>query len=235
MAERKHKLKKNVMKNISKVIVKNTFERFTQKGIASALCMCLLLAGCFTSCSISGDNVEDENRPVYVWSEGQKYYYAFDEKIPLYEAEDKIVLGFDENFLSDLQQYLQENVQIQNMELSEYYHYFILTMEKPNLKELRKDFSKQVGVKSVNPMYLIYGGTEAVVTDEIVVQFKNNVSQKEIDAMYKKFNIEVRKITELFLILSVSIELDPLEVANAIQKSGLANYSHPNFFTKNNF
>ena len=35
--------------------IKNSFERFTQKGAMSALCMCLLLAGCFTSCEKSED------------------------------------------------------------------------------------------------------------------------------------------------------------------------------------
>ena len=34
---------------------KNPFERITQKGAAYALCMCLLLAGCFTSCAKSED------------------------------------------------------------------------------------------------------------------------------------------------------------------------------------
>ena len=40
-------------------VFKNPFERFTQKGAAFALCMCLLAAGCFTSCSISGDKPDD--------------------------------------------------------------------------------------------------------------------------------------------------------------------------------
>ena len=33
------------------VFIKNPFERFTQKGAAYALCMCLLLAGSFFSCT----------------------------------------------------------------------------------------------------------------------------------------------------------------------------------------
>ena len=37
--------------------IKNPFDRFTQKGAASALWMCLLLAGCFTSCLKNRDNM----------------------------------------------------------------------------------------------------------------------------------------------------------------------------------
>ena len=39
-----------------KKVIKNPFERFTQKGAASALWMCLLLAGGFPYCTTIGDN-----------------------------------------------------------------------------------------------------------------------------------------------------------------------------------
>ena len=38
-----------------KKVIKNPFERFTQKGAAYVLWMCLLLAGGFTSCTTIGD------------------------------------------------------------------------------------------------------------------------------------------------------------------------------------
>ena len=54
-------------------VIKNPFERFTQKGAASALCMCLLLAGSFTSCSMSVDKPDEESL-----SQGIYYVVGFD-------------------------------------------------------------------------------------------------------------------------------------------------------------
>jgi hypothetical protein len=106
-------------------------------------------------------------------------------------------------------------------------------MEKSDLKTLKEDFSKQAGVKSVNPVYIIADGSlEMAVTDEIIVQFKENVTQREIYEMNKRYDVEVKKVTELFQILSVPVYFDPLDVANVYQTSGLVNYSHPNFIAK---
>jgi hypothetical protein len=66
------------------------------------------------------------------------------------------------------------------------------------------------------------------------VQFKKGVLQREIDEMHKRCQVEVKKIAELFQILSVPADLDPLETANAYQESGLVNFSHPNFISKVN-
>jgi heptaprenylglyceryl phosphate synthase len=70
------------------------------------------------------------------------------------------------------------------------------------------------------------------ITDEIVVQFKDDVSQQRIDEMHKKYNVVVKKNTDLFQLLSVSKDNDVLEIANAYQTSGLVNFSHPNFIAK---
>ena len=218
------------------IVIKNPFERFTQKGAASALCMCLLLAGSFTSCTNAEGNIEEENLPVYVWTEGQKYYFAFDEKIPLYEVNNKVVFSFDEKRLSDIQQYLHSNPKILHDSINIDNKCCILTtVENANLKAIMEDLKKQAGVLSVNPMYLIYGGTEAIVTGEIIVQFKENISQQEIDKLYKKYRLGVKRNSEHFQLLSVPIDIDTLEVANAIQISGLVNYSHPNFLVKIEF
>ena len=103
-----------------------------------------------------------------------------------------------------------------------------------DIRALRKEFSKQTGVKSVNPMYKLAENSvhfEIRATDEIVVQFKENVSQQQIDEIHKKFCVDVKKITRLYQLLSVHIKFDPLEVANAYQTSGLVNYCHPNFIS----
>ena len=171
--------------------------------------------------------------PAYVWPEGSRYYYAYEEKMFLDTVHNKIVLSFNEKFLSAMQQYLQKNEQISHMELFYFNSGYILTIaENANVKALIEDLKKQQGVKSVNPMYAL-DGFEMGVTDEIVVQFKEHVSQQEIDGIHKRYQVEVKKTTDIYSqILSVPIYMDVLEVANAYQESGLVIYSHPAFVAK---
>ena len=212
---------------------KNPFER-KQEGAVVKLCIVLMIAGSLSSCAVKADNVEgDENSPIYVWTKGQKYYYAFDEKIFLYEVPNKVVLSFDREYLSDIQTNLQRNAQIRQMEFQfENGHCIFSTAENTDVKALIADLKKQSGVKSVNPMYACSEGGARGITDEIVLQFKENVSQQEIESIYKKYFLKVTEITHRYQIFSVPVDLDPLEVANAIQTSGLTNFSYPSFLLK---
>ena len=192
----------------------------------------LMLITVVMACSKSEDEswVWSEDTPVYDWPEGQKYYYAFDEKIYLYEVPNEVVLCYDKKYFSDILKTLQKNVQIQSIELLNGFNIFILkTAEYYKIDVLKKDFSKQKGVKSINPMY-----KNNVITDEILVQFKDSVSKYSINEIHKKYGVTVKKTTELYQLLSVPFILDPLEVANAYQESGLVVYSCPNFIAKMN-
>ena len=177
-----------------------------------------------------GCNVEEN---IFVWSEGRKYYGAEGEEIYLDEVENKVVLCFDTNYRTEIELFLQRNSQILYMELGR--DLCILTMENPDIKALRNECYKQTGIKSVNPLYSLADNPdylEMFFTDEIVVKFKENVSQQEMENIYQKYRLEVREITRLFQVLSVPICLDPLEVSNAIQASGLVEYSEPDFRAK---
>jgi len=178
-----------------------------------------------------------ENPPVYVWSPGKKYYYGFDNKIYLNVIPNKIVLCFDKEYIQVTQDYLKKHNQILDIELVSLVSpkdIFILTTAKnSDICEIMEDLKKQTGIKSVNPMY-----DNKYCTDEIIVKFKDHVSQQEIDRICQKYYLKVIKrvdyvlTSEFYLLLSVPINLDPLEVANAIQESGLVIYSHPSFISE---
>ena len=83
------------MSNIEKEEIKNLFCGVNHHKIAVVvLCFIIMFA---SSCADEANQVEGDNVPIYVWPEGPKYYYAFEEKIPLYEADDRVVLGYDKN------------------------------------------------------------------------------------------------------------------------------------------
>ena len=162
-----------------------------------------------------------------------RYYFAFNEKIFLNEVPNRFVLSFDNQHLPEIQASLQRNTQVRPADMQIENSRRILTIENADIETLRAYFSQQTGITSVNPLYITMNcGVEMGVTNEIVVQFKEHVSQQQIDEMNRRFDVEVRKVTARFLILSVPVELDPLEVANAYQRSGLVNFSHPNFLVE---
>jgi len=194
------------------------------KQIVFLIAMTIAVAGC--SSSIEMDDEDD----------GQElFYYAFDEKIPLSIAKNKFVLSYEKRYFSEIQKFLQKNTKIRNINFRIEQNYCVFTMENARIGMLRAEFSKQAGIKSINPVYLIYGGTEAFMTDEICVQFKGSISQQEINKLLQKYCLVDISAHSYSHLLSVPIDLDPLRVANDIQESGLANYSHPNFFQKIEF
>lgn len=166
----------------------------------------------------------------------EKFYYAFEEKIFLNEVADKFVVSFDKQYFLNIQENLRTNTKIKHIEFQKENNYCILTMESVYMKTERESFSKQVGIKSINPMYIIVnGGLEIGITDEIVVQFKDNASAQAINEMNKKYRIEIKENYDIFQVLAVPITFDPLEVANAYQTSGLVNFCKPNFISKMEF
>jgi hypothetical protein len=185
----------------------------------------------------AGNNTEEENTSGYVWPDGKKYYYSGG-KIYLDESPDKFSLSFDEKYVSEIRQYLDKIDGLQYTTISKYYDepevdatrniFLLTTAESVDVKELKK----QAGVKSVNPMYTTMGGRKCWITEQIVMRFKDGVSLQEVDEMHKKFNVSIIKDHGWCQVLSVPVELDPLEVANAYYESGLVIYSEPNFWAK---
>ena len=162
-----------------------------------------------------------------------RYYYAFDEKIFLVEVPNKVVVSFENSYLSEIQQFLQNNAQIRQMEFeSEFGNCVLSITENTNSRAFIADLKKSPGIKSVNPLYNCNEGGIRGLTNEIVIQFKEGVSHLKIDEIYKKYRLEILDVNEVFQVLSVPIDLDPLDVANAIQRSGLTNFSCPNFLTR---
>lgn len=196
----------------------------------------MMVWGCVAEPELKNtDNAENGIPATRAQSDG-KYYYAFDEKVPLYEVADRMVVTFDKENRSNLEERLVHDGQILNDKLhildGYYSDYSVITLrDSSDKKVFRDDLSKQAGIKSVRQVYAIEDGYEMGYTNEVIMQFKKSASQKEIDEMHKKFNTEVIKTSKLYMLLSIPVEFDPLDVANAYQESGLTNYSYPNFIT----
>ncbi|MDR1985115.1 MAG: S8 family peptidase [Prevotellaceae bacterium] len=166
----------------------------------------------------------------FITPESEKYYYAYNEKIFLNEVKNKVIISFRTVYLPEIKNTMLTNTNIKNTEWQND-SICIVTLEPSKYKSFKDDFIKQAGIKSVQPLYITVDGLEVGITDEIVVQF-NKIEQKEIDKLNRKYNVSVKKTTDLYQLLSVSANADALEVANAYQLSGFVQFCHPNFIVK---
>jgi len=168
---------------------------------------------------------------IFVYTQG-KYYYSFNEKIYLDVVENKIVISFNKNNFSNIENYLKQKVNIQEIEFHQENTSCIITTDVTNANTLIKDLSMQAGIKTVKPMYLACGGYEFGITDKIIMKFLPHITQQEIDNINTKYNVEVIYLDDVYQYISVPAGADALDVANAYQESGLVDYSHPDFIAK---
>jgi subtilisin family serine protease len=158
----------------------------------------------------------------------KRYYYAYGEKNFLTEIPNKMLISCyatSEEIkakLKDIAETVWHNDSI-----------CLVTLDASQKKEALKNSLRQIkGIKSIQPLYLTDEGDELGVTDEIVLQFNKDVSQHEMDELHKKYQVAIKKVTDLYHLISIPVDADALEIANQYQLSGLVNFSHPNFIAK---
>lgn len=162
-------------------------------------------------------------------SNDQRFYYAYNEKIYLNELDNKLIVRYKHSKKSDKGQISL------TVELAEKQFEWkddstcIITLAASEKIRFKEKIHKQTDVKTCNPVYAISTGLEMGVTDEIVVRFHDNVTQKDIVNLHKKLRVEVVKTTDIYQLIKIPAGSDALEIANQYQESGLTRFSHPNF------
>ncbi len=125
----------------------------------------VVLFGCVAEPELeNADNAENGIPATRAQSDG-KYYYAFDEKVPLYEVADRMVVTFDKEYRSSVEEHIMKSTGIsrENFEIREgnTSDYSVLTVDDDSYKKAFKDnLSKQAGVKSVRQVYALDDGYE---------------------------------------------------------------------------
>jgi subtilisin family serine protease len=160
-------------------------------------------------------------------SKERRYYYAFEEKIYLNEVDNKLIASLQKEHAVDIKTLINgAGTEWQSDSIC------IITTDN-SLKEVLKESLLQAeGIKSVQPLYATDDGMEIGITDEFVVKFKTGVTQEQKDALSQKYRAVLKRETELYLLMSVPVSEDALNIANQYQLSGLVEYSHPNFTAK---
>jgi subtilisin family serine protease len=163
---------------------------------------------------------------------GQRFYYAYDERIALTPVADKVVVTLMEKTEPlDLNSLLNKsalNSGDYNIEALDN-RTFQLNSAANKVSHLMKLMRDNPAVHTLQPVYSTNAGAELGITDEIVVEFLPGVSQGQKKQLHRSLGVTAKKSKKYYDLLSVAIHGDALAVANAYQESGLVKYAHPNF------
>jgi hypothetical protein len=160
-----------------------------------------------------------------------RYYYAYNERIFLYEVANKFIVTYSPEYSPAIKSLVLQVSGISGIE-SQTDSISIFYTDDQQSSSIKEIFLSQEGIKSVQPMYATENGLEMGVTADFVVKYNKDASPEEINQFHKKQNTTVRETTELHQILSVPPDSDALEIANAYQLSGLVEFSHPDFIAE---
>ena len=165
--------------------------------------------------------------------QGDRYYYAYNEKISLATVENKLTIRYanvvnrptTESFIREISsdastQWLDNRTAT------------ITVKSGAERQALMGQLSKRNEVYTINPVYAVKTGLEMGVTDEILLNFRKQTAQKQQEDIHRRFNTEILKTTSIYQLVRVPKGADALEIANQYQESGLVEFAHPNFLVK---
>ncbi|HKJ81154.1 MAG TPA: S8 family serine peptidase, partial [Ignavibacteriaceae bacterium] len=160
------------------------------------------------------------------------FYYSFDRKITLIKSSSQLVVKFKKNKRSNIKLISLYSEIKSNPTEWKNDSTLIINVKPENRDALQTKFLNQSDVKVCNPVFKLETGFDMVVTDDILVKFKNNVTKSIKDSLYNKYGVQVYQKSELFDWLKVPEGANALQIANDLQESGLTIFSHPNFYNK---
>ena len=159
------------------------------------------------------------------------FYYAFREKIPLQTVSGQFVVRYSDSVTA------KANITVlqrkNHFSVSEWKdeRTALVTLTRSGLANAVEELQDGPGVKSVQPLLeTIENENKLAPTDEILVRFKKETDAGAIASLLKKYNLSVMQKGELFHTLTIPAKANTLQLANLIMESGLAEFSHPNFY-----
>jgi len=169
----------------------------------------------------------------FMFQETERFYYGFNEKIPLTEVENKLVVRYSESVNKDnTSSALTRTYATVHQTWKDNRTVVLSTGSKADRNVLMENLQSAPEVSSCQPMYTMNTGLEMIVTDEIVMKFKAHIRTEQQQEINQKFGVTQVKDGETYLLLRVPKGSDALTIANQYQESGYVDFSHPNFIVK---
>jgi len=162
----------------------------------------------------------------------RKFYYAFNEKTPLISQENILLVKFTKEFdRVNMENFLKDSVTGIQIKWHNPFVVEISSESLTTIEDLKLKLKSQENITSCHPFYKSEDGVDMGVTDEILIRFLPDVSDKQQKELHDKFNTEVIKETKIYQKLICPKGGDALEIANAYFKTGLVEFSTPDFIS----
>ena len=162
----------------------------------------------------------------------ERFYYAFDEKVPLIIKPNTILVKYIEGTRKTE---IEKSVSRFTKNYTIKWHGTLIaeiTVSSQKLAdELVKKLKQDEKVYTCQPFYTLKDGLDMGVTDEILVHFLPDVNEDQITELQDLFGISLIKTTKIYQKCRVSRGADALEIANRIYESGLVEFATPNFIS----
>ena len=167
------------------------------------------------------------------------YYYSEGKRIPLIVELDQFAVKFKPGVRSHSTALMEQSRRILRDELSNVdflasYGIYIYrsTAALDKVQQLGQDQS----VAFATPAVRIPGNpNQALLTDQLSVQFKSDIDEQQVEATCRRFGLEVVEklgFVDNGYLLKAAESTEPLaslRAANALQESGLTRFAHPDF------
>jgi len=165
-------------------------------------------------------------------SDDEKFYYAFDEKIPLKAKTNTILVKYVEGvkkvkaikFIEELSEDFK--IKWHNQLTAE-----ISTKSKKSTVDLLAKLKLNNDVYTILPFYTLEDGLDMGVTDEILIRFLPGVTVDQQKELQNIFDTRIVKTTKIYQKLIVPKGKDALEIANKYYETGLMEFAYPNFIS----
>ncbi|BBM86576.1 S8 family serine peptidase [Candidatus Uabimicrobium amorphum] len=154
-----------------------------------------------------------------------KDYYAFGKKVKLTPSKKGCIVKFEKIFkLEPILESSESDVAISRIDDRTIY-----VRNLDDSSQFIEDVKDDQSITSVYPIYTLDDGFELGMTNEILVKFKKNVSENELNALKERLELTAIQKTSFYEILTTPKKNHVLDIVNSLEESGLVDYAHANF------
>lgn len=172
----------------------------------------------------------------------QTYYYVQGQRINVSKREDLIAVNFHSRapvdtiraFGTSRSADLETSDEFQEMQGESLRIFRIAARRAADVKSLARDLRSQENVEKVGDVYVNDDGRGLVLTDELVVKFKPEMTSDQIESLKATYGLETTEtlgFSENAFVLRVMAETGrtALEISNELMEKGHAVYAYPNW------
>ena len=172
-----------------------------------------------------------------VVGQGDSYYYKYQQQKLMRVDRTRLAVKFDQN--RTVQSLNEALASVPGLDLSRtkvvgHAVYTVVLREGTSSSSTIERLLQRPDVVSAQPVYLTKDeGAEIYLTDEICVQFTNNVTMREVQQLADAYKLTTERSlgVEPYYLFAVTRGGDALAIANAIAQEKDVFFSHPNFYT----